>query len=244
MKKIFTLTLVFVACSFNAQTKLLPGDKSIETKWIKSEKYAMKWYAVKDTAKVEMAKIITTVDAAKNKLTIITDVEIKNAKAKWTDSTIVAMPTLAPLYHSSFNMQRDIVLKYDGKAVVSGYHIAKGKEKEIINETLKDLCFDSSFYPYLLRLLPLKEGYTKEIAIFDYNPEKTGIFTASIKSVKSDVYKTKNGNLDVWAVTVSDELGGSTTNTMTYYIGKKDRKLWKQEFSSRGQLFIVEATEL
>lgn len=243
MKKIFTLILVFVTYSFIAQTKLQPGDKSIETKWIKSEKYAMKWYSVKDTTKVEMAKIITTIDAAKNKLAIVTDVEIKNAKAKWTDSTIVAKPTLVPLHHSSYNMQRDIVLNFDAKTV-SGYHIAKGKEKDIINETLSNLCFDSSFYPYLLRLLPLKEGYTKEIAIFDYNPEKTGIFTARVKSVKSDIYKTKKGNLDVWAVIVDDELGGNTTNTMTYYIGKTDRKLWKQEFSSRGQHFVVEAAEL
>jgi hypothetical protein len=242
MKKLFTLTFAFVVCSLTAQTKLLPGDKSIETKWIKSEKYAMNWYTVKDTAKFEIAKIITTVDAAKKNLTIITDVEIKNAKGKWTDSTIVALPSLAPLYHSSFNMQRDIVLKYSNG--VSGYHTAKGKEKEIISETLTDACFDSSFYPYLLRLLPLKEGYTKEITIFDYNPQKTGLFTAAVKSVKSDTYKTKKGNLEIWVVTVTDELGGGATNTMTYYIGKTDRKLWKQEFSAGGKFFVVEVTEL
>ncbi|SHL34460.1 hypothetical protein [Flavobacterium chilense] len=242
MKRIFTLTLAFIACSMTAQTKLLPGDKTIETKWIKSEKYAMNWYAMKDTAKFEIAKIITTVNPTKKDLTIITDVEIKNAKVKWVDSTIVAMPSLAPVYHSSFNMQRDIVLKY-GKTV-TGYHTAKGKEKENISETLTDPCFDSSFYPYLLRLLPLKEGYTKEIAIFDYNPQKTGLFTASVKSVKSDTCKTKKGKLEVWAVTVADEIGGSATNTVTYYIGKTDRKLWKQEFSARGQHFVMEVSEL
>lgn len=239
MKNTFTLLFFFIVCAVSAQTKLVPADKSIETKWIKDEKYTMSWYTVRGTVKFEIAKVVTTIDAGADKLNIYTDVQIRNAKTQWADTTIVALPSLKPVYHSSYNLERETVINY-GKIITGHHEIKADKKRTPINETLKGVFFDGSFYPYLIRLLPLKEGYTKDIAIYDFNPAKNSLLTASVKSVRSAIYKSKKGDVDVWEVVVADEIGNGAMNTVTYYIGKADRKLYKQQFTNNGQDMIME----
>lgn len=46
--------------------------------------------------------------------------------------------------------------------------------------------FNSNSYPVMIRFAPLKENYTAEISIFDYNPNaKKGLIKAYILDVKN-----------------------------------------------------------
>ncbi len=242
MKNICTFLFLFTILIANAQGKLVPGDKSIETKWIKNESYTMKWYTVRDTIKFEIAKVITTVDADKDKLNIYTDVQIRNAKTKWVDTTVVALPSLKPLHHASYNLEREVVLNY-GKKVTGHHELKQAQKKTAIDEAFKETFFDGSFYPYLIRLLPLKEGYTRDISVYNFNPGKNSMLTASVKNVRSAIYKSKKGKVDVWEVAVTDEMGAGVMNAVTYYIGKTDRKLYKQLFTNNGQNMMMELVE-
>lgn len=47
------------------------------------------------------------------------------------------------------------------------------------------------------------------------------------------------GIKNVWIVTVADEIGNGKNDFMTYYIDKKDRKLWKQEINAAGRKMIM-----
>lgn len=242
MKNIFTFLFLFTVLLVNAQDKLVPGDKSIETKWIKDETYTMKWYTVRDTIKFEIAKVVTTIDAGKDKLSIYTDVQIRNAKTQWVDTTIVALPSLKPVHHASYNLEREVVVNY-GKKITGHHELKQTQKKTAIDEAVKETFFDGSFYPYVIRLLPLKEGYTKDIAVYNFNPGKSSVLNASVKNVRSAIYKSKKGKVDVWEVMVTDEMGSGVMNAVTYYIGKTDRKLYKQTFMNNGQNMMMELLE-
>jgi hypothetical protein len=190
MKFSITVLLTMGAAAITAQPVLLPGKKTVEKKWIKNEQYQMTWYALKDTDRIEMGKVNTEIITGKKQLLVITTVNMKFMKGPWTDSTIADSKTLAPIYHSSYNMQRDMLLNF-GNPVTGFYHDKMKNKRIVISDTVKGDYFDSNLYPTLIRWLPFKEGYTKDIAVYDYNPAgKNGILKASITYVKKGIYNS------------------------------------------------------
>lgn len=239
LTSLFVTTLFFV----HAQVKLVPGKKSFEGKWIANSSYEMRWYALKDTARMEIGQVKTRISTDKKQLSVITTVEMKNMKNPWVDTTLADGSTLRPIYHSSFNMQRDMVLNF-GK-VVTGYYNDKVKGNTIqVVDTTREAYFDSNLYPQLLAWLPLREGYKQDIAIYDYNPAgKKGVINASITAVTSGKYSSmKSGEREVWVVTVTDEIG-SGNSVSTYYFDKADRKIWKQEIVAGNRKMLMQRVE-
>jgi hypothetical protein len=244
MKFSVILLLLLSTAAINAQPVLLPGKKAVEKKWIQNEQYQMSWYALKDTARIEIGRVNTEIITGKKQLLVIIRVSMKQMKTPWTDSTIADSRTLAPVYHSSYNMQRDMVLNF-GNPVTGFYNDKMKNSKTIISDTVKGDYFDSNLYPTLLRWLPFKTGYTKDIPVYDYNPSgKKGILKASITYVKKGVYNSAvSGSHPVWIVTVSDEIGGGENGVSDYYIDMADRKLWKQEINAGGRKMLMQRTE-
>lgn len=241
MKNIFAAFFILSAFSLTAQT-VTPGDKAIDAKWIIKESYRSKWFVIRDTLSHEIAEITTDVTPANDRLTIITEYKVKGAKDKWLDTTIVSLPSLVPIHHSTTNQERDMVLDF-GKDIKGYYYDKMTRKVTDIEQSEQEPFFFSGFYSYLIRLLPLKEGYTAELPLFDYKPAKNGVIKASIQEVKSGTFRTKkNGVADVWLVTVTEEVGGFR-NTITYYIGKKDRVLWRQDISTAMQKLLIKRME-
>jgi hypothetical protein len=50
--------------------------------------------------------------------------------------------------------------------------------------------------------------------------------------------------MDVWVVTIVDEIGSNENDFMTYYIDKKDRAVWKQEINAGGRKMLMQREEL
>nr|WP_315153468.1 hypothetical protein [uncultured Flavobacterium sp.] len=240
--KLFLLTILAITTlASNAQVVLTPSKKSFEKKWIKNANYQMKWYALKDTAKLEIGKVTTQIAIDKANLTVITQVSMNKMKTIWIDSTVADLKTLKPIRHSSYNMQRDMVLNF-GKVVTGFYNDKIKKSKTIVNDATTSDYFDSNLYPLLIGWLPLANNYKQDISIYDYNPSsKIGVIKASVKNVSSGTYQTdKNGIRNVWIVTVCDEIGGFIS---TYYFDKIDRKLWEQEIDVKGSKMIMRLVE-
>lgn len=241
MKSIFLLVLFITTLTSNAQDLLTPSSRSFEKKWVKNTNYQMTWYAIRDTTKIEIGKVTTQISTDKKNITIVTQVSMKNMKTPWVDSTVANVKTLKPIRHSSYNMQRDMVLNF-GKVVTGFYDDKIKKNKTIINDATETDYFDSNLYPFLIGWLPLENNYKKSISIYDYNPSaKIGVIKASVKNVSSGIYQTdKNGIRNVWVVTVFDEIGNSENN---YYFDKVDRKLWKQEINANGRKMMMKLVE-
>jgi hypothetical protein len=190
MKSIFLFVLIIATLTSNAQNLLTPSKKSFDKKWVKNTNYQMTWYAFRDTAKFELGKVTTQISTDKINLTVVTQVSMKNMKSPWVDSTVANLETLKPIRHSSYNMQRDMVLNF-GRIVTGFYDDKMKKNRMTVNDTTKVDYFDSNLYPVLIGWLPLDNNYKQDISIYDYNPSaKIGVIKASVKNVSSSTYQT------------------------------------------------------
>lgn len=231
MKKSLLLSLLislFTITSYSQNITITPKNNPFDRNLIQDETYEMVWYAYRDTAKMEIGKVKTEVAKQKNNLLVITTVDMRNAQSPWTDSTLVDIKNLAPIYHSSFNQQRDMVINFAQE--IDGYYLDKSaNSKTVISENPSGSYFDSNIYPQLIRWLPLAEGYTSSIAIFDYNPSaKIGVMYATVKTVEKASLALDGTQTEVWKVTVTDDISDNAA-VSTYYIDRTTRKILKQE---------------
>jgi hypothetical protein len=243
MKNILiTVLLVFTSLSsFGQESTITPLNNSFDSKFIKNENYEMSWFMEMDTTKIEIGKIKTEIKRIKNNVLIITSVKMNQVQTKWIDSTLARKSDLKPIYHSSFNQQRDMVLHFDEK--VTGYYFDKKTNiKSEITETTSESYFDSNLYPQLIRWLPLHNGFQKTISIFDYNPSaKTGIMKAFIKNVVKGKIPGKSDK-EVWIVTITDDISDNKV-IMTYYIDCNNKQLIRQEINMPGRKMVMELSD-
>ncbi len=218
------------------QTVQTPEKNQVDGSLIKNEVYSMIWYALKDTAKVEIGKVETQILKSGKNITVSSTVKMKNMP-DWKDETVAEFSNFSPVKHTSFNVQRDILLDFGKENTVTGYYLDRTKNNRTeINETTEGKFFDSNLYTQLIRWLPLKEGYTTEMAIFDYNPASgKGIMKAYITGTKKGTYKNKT----VWMVSVTDDISQQKA-VSTYYIDSKTRELLKQEIDMGPRKMVME----
>lgn len=242
MKSIHFLSSVFVILSFfsltNAQIKdQTPEKNEIVPNLIKNGKETMIWYALKDTTKIEIAKIYT--DISRNGKTINVKTTVKmSGKPDWVDETTAELPQLKPIKHTSFNTQRDMSLNF-GKTVTGYYTDKVTNAKTEINEKVDGSFFDSNLYPQIIRWLPLKDNYKTDIAIFDYNPKSgSGLMKAHITNTQKGSFQNK----EVWIVSVTDDISSNAVK-MTFYIDTKSNQLLKQEIDAGGRKMLIERIE-
>ncbi len=237
--KIFSAILVFQSVfsyTYAQQSLQTPGNNQVDVSLIRNEDYSMTWYALKDASKIEMAKVDTKILKTGTHINVTTTVKMKNMP-DWTDETAVTFPGLAPVKHSSFNTQRDMLLDFGKENKVTGYYLDKVQNKKTeISETTDGKFFDSNFYPQLIRWLPLKENYTVEIALFDYNPKSAiGIIKAYITGTRKGILNNKA----VWVVSVTDDISEKKALS-TYYIDAETRDILKQEIDSGPRKMVME----
>lgn len=245
MKNLLSILLITFGASvqiFSQGVALSPVHNTANKSLIKSETSEMTWFMIKDTLKIEIGNVYTKIQKEKQNITIITTVDMKQSPTKWIDSTIVKTSNFKPLYHSSFNQQRDMVLNFGKK--ITGYYLDKKTEtKTLISEEVDMPFFDSNFYPQLIRWLPLKDGYSNTISIFDYNPTaKIGVISATIKSTEEVIINFDGKKRKVWKVVTTDDISNNTAIS-TYFIDTTTRKTLRQEIDLGGRKMLMELVE-
>jgi hypothetical protein len=237
MRTFLILLIIGSASFFSAQSILAPSNVKLDSKYIQDELSEVSWTMENAGSKIEIGKVTTEFKKLNKKdLLIRTTVKMKQAPEAWVDSTIIKISDFQPVYHSSFNSMRNMSLSF-GKNKVTGYYLdKKTQKKDLINEVTNSSYFDSNSYPSLIRFLPLKENYTAEISIFDYNPtSKKGIIKAYIEKVEKAEYNGKK----VWIVKTTDDIQDRKTESI-YYIDSITRKVIKQEINAGGRKMIME----
>jgi len=218
---------------------LTPKNNPADHKLVESETYEMAWYMLNGDQRMDVGQVRTEIQEKGDKILVRTSVDMKRATSAWVDTTIVKANTFEPLYHSSYNQQRDMVLQFSEE--VTGYHLdkASGNRKEI-TVPVDGPFFDSNFYPQLIRWLPLEEGYSTTMAIFDYNPKsEIGIMAATIKNTEETTLDIDGITTRVFKVTATDDISNNTA-TSTYYIAVDSRKMVKQEIEVGGRKMVME----
>lgn len=228
--------------TFAQEKQLTPLNHPANERLLRTETYIMDWLMLTDTTEVKIGEVETQIQKKDAVIYLITKVKMNQSSDKWVDSTVVSSENFKPIYHASYNKQRDMVLKFNKN--VTGYYLDKqtGLKTEILEETYQPF-FDSNFYPQLIRLLPLKENYSATISIFDYNPKsKIGVITATIKNTKKTNEIFNDVSIDVWKIEVTDDISDNNTWN-TYYIDARTRKLLKQEIDFGGRKMIMRLIE-
>jgi len=237
MRTFLILLIISGANFFSAQNILSPGNVKLDLKYIQDESSEVSWSMENAGSKIEIGKVSTDFTKLnKKELLIKTTVKMKQSPEAWVDSTIVRISDFQPIYHSSFNSMRNMSIRFN-KNKATGYYLdKKTQKKDVIDEVTTSPYFDSNAYPALIRFLPLKENYTTEISIFDYNPTaKKGIIKAYIEKVEKTEYNGKK----VWIVKTTDDIQDRKTESI-YYIDINSRKVLKQEIYAAGRKMIME----
>ncbi|MFD2288594.1 hypothetical protein GJU39_10910 [Pedobacter petrophilus] len=246
MKKISFTFLLLAAMPFLSwsQEMITPKKNLVDKKWIKNKDYQMVWTMLRDTSSMKIGIVNTKVNVSGDQIVVITEVKMNAVPSPWIDSTIVKRTDLSPVYHASYNVQRDMVLNF-GKEVKGFYKDkASGKTTEIA-QTVAPGYFDSNFYPMLVNWLPLKTGYKADLDIYDYNPKgKTGVIKAHILNVSEGKYPSKKlGERKVWIVEVSDEISDTPAGKSIYQIDQLTRQLYKQKIIAGNRVMEMTLVE-
>lgn len=245
MKKI-VYVLVLTICTalkvYSQVTPLSPLNNTAIKRFIKNETSVMNWYMLKDSIKIQIGTVQTQIKKQKKRINIITIITLKQSASTWIDTTIVLSKNFKPIYHSSYNQQRDMVLQFGEN--ITGYYLDKKTEiKTQISAVFDKSFFDSNFYPQLIRVLPLKDGYSNIISIFDYNPtSKIGVVNATIENTSTITTDFNSNQKLVWKVEVTDEISNNTS-IINYYIEKTTRKILRQEIDFGGSKMVMELVE-
>ena len=147
MKKIICLLLFILGASTQATSQeipLSPQNNPADMNLLESETSKMSWFMVKDSIEIKIGDIDSEIRKEKDSVFFITTVVMKQSPGKWVDSTVVRAHNFGPIYHSSFNQQRDMVLKFDEK--ITGYYLDKqSSTKTQISEEAHKPFFDNKY---------------------------------------------------------------------------------------------------
>jgi len=237
------MTLLFcIAIYQQSFAQLIPATGAFDTGFLKATTERMAMFSSSNGKPVQRGTITTRIRLKEDKMLIITQVSMNGSADEWTDSSIAYKTTGEPVYHSSYNQQRSMVLQF-GKIITGWYRDKRDGQHQNIADTISGSYFDSNLYPSLIGWLPMHEGYQAELAVYDFRPgTKSGLKKVYIKQVVSDHYLTDGlGERKVWKVTVMDEISQGVIST--YYFDKTDRKLWKLDIDFGQSKTILKAIE-
>lgn len=225
MKYVLLLALVFLTSGMFGQTNL-KTSAGFNSKLLQPAKYKMRWFIQKDTLIKTIGTIETNLEIKEGKLIISQYVILVSSAHLWIDSTIAEYETLKPIYHSSYNAQRDMTLYYYS-GQIRGYfrdHIKKTEYN--ITDTCTGGFYDSNISPFLLTCLPLKKDFKTSFSVYNLGgPSVYGIKHITVTDTKESTYKTQGRRKKkVFVLDVYDDISLSTA---TYYIDKRTRATYE-----------------
>ncbi|MFT4203003.1 MAG: hypothetical protein QM610_03735 [Chitinophagaceae bacterium] len=228
------IAALLVGTSLSAQKAIQPGKNIVDASFLKEQHFSMDWFMRNGDAKKKVDSIDMVMLPTAQKFVVITQTRIEGVPSSWIDSSVCDLQTLRPIYHSSYNMQRNMVLRFGNP--ITGYYADKNSDKtDTINDSTTTPYFDSNLYIWLVTWLPLQQGSAYRIPLYDFNPKAKGVEYADVTDVKDSVFTSnKEGIRKIWRVTSRDHISGSD-NQLTYFIDQKDRRLWKLEIAIAGR---------
>lgn len=245
LKKIIFITLVQVVTFYSlAQTKILPGDKSIDKTFLKSDTYTMGYSIKQKDTYIEIGDYETIITVDDQKFDVKTTLLFHNSDIQWKDHFVADENTIKPISSiSDRSGDRTITLNFSN-AITGEFQNNKTNKKTPIKENSNENFFDIATYPFILKALPLQSGYKATIPVYDYEAVDNNkrFCDVLIKEVKTDLYISDlTGEHNVWKVSVYEE---STKHNFQYYIDKTSRKFWKITIvSNKGDNILLKNKE-
>jgi hypothetical protein len=244
-KSIFKYILIAFASIAVGQTKITPGDKSVDKLFVKTDSYTMGYSIKQNGAFIEIGNYKTDVVVENQKIDIKTALLFNNSDIVWKDHFIADVNNFKPISSlSERSGDRTLTINFSNN-IIGEYQDNKSGKKKPIKESMKENYFDISIYPYFLKALPLESGYKAIIPVYDYEAidANNKFCNVLIKEVKTDLYISDlTGEHNVWKVSVFEE---STKLSFQYYIDKETREIWQISIvSSKGDNILLKNKEV
>ncbi|NSL86274.1 hypothetical protein ECE50_005510 [Chitinophaga sp. Mgbs1] len=213
------------------------GKVSFDTKLLRNASCEMVCYAETGGGLTEISTFSYNTAIDNKTFAIYTTLVTVGGRDRWVDTSIVDAGSLKPVYRSSYNRKRNLVLRY-GKEVTGYYLDNSNGEKTVVKDQVNATVLDDYAYPYLLGLLPLTSGYSTSLDVYSFKPENSShVKQARVEEVKSNIYTSKlTGTHKVWQVSVLEE---STGERYVYYLDKDTRRIWKVDIYNQGQHLVM-----
>lgn len=183
---LFALSFLSLANLVSAQTTIYPSADSVKKEYIQDESFTMKLYAWKDSVKIALGSMEATIEVNKEtqQLIYIQKIRLGNFTNDWIDSTVMSLKDLSPIYYSSRKQKfEELVLHFKNNTVKGLWNVVN-KTFEIA-DSAKTAFFDYHFLPVLLCWLPLVEGQTYEIPVYEFIAGKNGMTKISVTKIQT-----------------------------------------------------------
>ena len=125
MKRNYLCYIIFLFCSssLTAQLKLLPDANNFDKKFLKDIKYEMACFALLRGKEIEVSSFVVQIQKKTGLLSVYTSLKMYSTGEQWIDTSVADANTLKPVYRSSHNPNRELMLKYRKK--VTGFSLIK-----------------------------------------------------------------------------------------------------------------------
>jgi len=218
--------LGLLATPVAAQTALYPGSDALSEAPIQGTEYVVQMVT---PSQQDIGTITTTEALVDGQLVMTSRVMIPMAGANQSDSTVVAWPSLAPIYGSQTESNKSEELTFaDGRA--TGTNI-NGSDSRAIDVEMTEADFGPGMARRITQSLPFEEGY-----IATYSQIKgDGDHSETRLTVTRAETLTHNGDeREVWVV---QELEDGQAR-FTYRVDAETRSILQIEFSPQAGVLI------
>ena len=132
--------------------------------------------------------------------------------------------------HQSQSSQRLLALTFD-EGSIGGMSMPSGGEMAMIDLAVDEPVFDSGWIPQIIRSLPLAEGYTTQVAVYDAERSETSSYTVTVTG--QEEMTTPDGPTTVWTVTTQ-----AGPMTFTYFFDTTTTEMQRMRFSPQPGVVI------
>lgn len=244
MKQLITLSILLLAFSFSsAQTKILPGNKLINSNVIHQGSFNMTYYHSDIAEATELGNYNVEVQIKDGKFYLTTYHKAKYYEEK--NIVVANVNNFKTISRNSSSLEKEISNEF---SISNGvFTNTKTGNKTNYDTKLADQYFDYNLYPYILSALPLKlggENYVLPIIDIDQTTNKVTTDEAIVLETKTDQFTSPlTGQHMCWKLTVVHK---NTKKYVFYYIDKNNRRIRKIEHAFKDKVlgFLDKETDI
>jgi hypothetical protein len=183
-----------------------PGDAAIDARRVHTGSWEVRYFRVADGTETEIGTMTQELDeVAHRAVRALRSVQrFTTGQGSGADTSIHALPTLAPLYHGSAHPGRTLSLAF-GDGVVTGRMTRAGDPAQDVRHALAAPVFDSNALEIVLGALPLAPGYAARFAMYSF--EKAGEIRYEIAVRGAGTAQVGGHTAPVWNVELTGEQG-------------------------------------
>ncbi|GAB5536016.1 MAG: hypothetical protein Rubg2KO_22650 [Rubricoccaceae bacterium] len=218
--------LALLATPVAAQSTLQPGSDLLAEAPTQSAEYVVQMVT---PSQQDIGTITTTESLVDDQLVMTSRVMIPMAGANQTDSTVVAWPSLTPLYGTQVEPDGKEELTFsNGRA--TGTEV-EGDETREIDIEVTDADFGPGITRRLARSLPFEEGYVATFSTIQGDGDRS---QTELTVTGSEILAYNGADRTVWIVKEVE----SGQQRFTYRVDAETREMLQMEFSPQAGVLI------